>query len=111
MAFGQASGPPAGARQIEQLSDLLERAGFASFREARHPFGLNQRQAAGKFTVPEANELIERLEAAEVVRGADSDQPTNDPLQEGLGGVDDSVIVAELERRGWCCIPPVIDLP
>jgi len=140
MAFGQTSGPPAGARQIEQLSELLEGAGFSSFREARHSFGLNQRQAAGKFTVSEASELIERLEAAEIVRRAESGLPADDPVAEPvanvgrsdtaspttsagaaagrarrraelLGGLEDSVIAAELERRGWCCIPPIIDEP
>jgi len=139
MAFGQTSGPPAGVRQIEQLSELLERAGFSSFREARHRFGLNQRQAAGKFTVTEASELIERLEAAEIVSRAEPGQPANDPAAdpvanggggdtastttggaaagrarrraELLGGLEDSVIAAELERRGWCCIAPIVDEP
>jgi len=69
MAFGQAAGPPAGQKQLDQLSGLLQRRGYDSFREARHPFGLNQRQAGGKFTVGEATELIERLEAEAVVSG------------------------------------------
>ncbi|MFN7151734.1 MAG: hypothetical protein ACK4V6_19925, partial [Microthrixaceae bacterium] len=78
MAFGQVAGPPAGARQLEQLGALLADAGYASFKEARHPFGLTQRQAAGKFTVGEADELIERLEAAAIVAdatGADDVEP------------------------------------
>lgn len=74
MAFGQASGPPAGQKQLETLAELLSRRGFDSFREARHPFGLTQRQAGGKFTSTEATELIERLEAEAIVSGgADGD--------------------------------------
>ncbi len=71
MAFGQASGPPAGARQVERIEELLARAGFDSVREARHPYGLTQRQAGGKFTIAEADLLIERLEAAELVQQGD----------------------------------------
>ncbi len=64
MAFGQAAGPPASAKQLAALAALLTEAGYASFREARHPFGLTQRQANGKFTQDEAVALVERLEAA-----------------------------------------------
>jgi hypothetical protein len=149
MAFGQAAGPPASGRQLEELAALLERAGYASFREARHPFGLNQRQAGGRFTVTEAGELIERLTAAEVVQQSAADPaPTVEqlpdehaaPMQAGgsatrapsvrrprsaasleaerrrderrsqlVGSLTDDVMVAELERRGWCCIPPALD--
>jgi hypothetical protein len=63
MAFGQQSGPPATARQVQQLTTLLSEAGHSDFRDARGPLGLTQRQAAGKFTRDEATELIERLEA------------------------------------------------
>jgi hypothetical protein len=147
MAFGQVAGPPAGARQLEQLGALLADAGYASFREARHPFGLSQRQAAGKFTVGEAEELIERLEAAAIVAdatGVDDVEPApsspartrtpatdrrtarragasasgsaagapgavsgNERLAQQLTKVPQELIVAELERRGWCCIPPI----
>ena len=61
MAFGQATGPAASMKQIQELEGLLEARGFDSFKEARHPFGLTQRQASGKFTVDEATALIERL--------------------------------------------------
>ena len=67
MAFGQASGPPAAVQQLNRLAELLAERGFDSFKEARHPFGLTQRQAAGKFSGGEASELIERLEAESVV--------------------------------------------
>ena len=63
LAFGQAAGPPATAKQLAALAALLEGAGYASFREARHPFGLTQRQANGKFTQDEAAALLDRLEA------------------------------------------------
>ena len=134
MAFGQASGPPAGARQVDHLAELLERAGFSSFREARHPYGLTQRQAAGKFTVGEAEELIERLEAAELVQqGEPAPEPppaaparrpagptrsapvasrarTAQRKVEVMSAFTDELLVAELERRGWCCIPPISEL-
>ena len=67
MAFGQASGPPAAVQQLNRLAELLAERGFDSFKEARHPFGLTQRQASGKFSSGEASELIERLEAESVV--------------------------------------------
>lgn len=129
MAFGQAAGVPAHARQIDELAELLARAGFESFREARHPYGLNQRQAAGRFTVDEADELLERLRAAEVVAGeSDASTPSTEAQERvptraatrsaptassgarrrptTLKQLDAGVLAAELERRGWCCIPP-----
>ncbi len=142
MAFGQVAGPPAGARQLEKLGALLADAGYASFKEARHPFGLTQRQAGGKFTVGEADELIERLQAAATVAeatgvddvtpppaaartrapaadrrtarrgtGAGSGAGGNERLAQQLTKVPQELIVAELERRGWCCIPPIADGP
>jgi hypothetical protein len=143
MAFGQVAGPPAGARQLEQLGALLADAGYASFKEARHPFGLTQRQAGGKFTVGEADELIERLQAAATVAdattgvddvapppaaartrapaadrrtarrgaGTSSGAGGNERLAQQLTKVPQELIVAELERRGWCCIPPIADGP
>ncbi len=132
MAFGQASGPPAGGRQVDELAGLLDRAGYSSFKEARHPFGLNQRQAGGKFTADEATELIERLQAAETVQQGDAaPSPTAPKADRGavrssagpssaaprpparrrttLKDLDDALLVKELERRGWCCIPPIIE--
>lgn len=135
MAFGQTSGPPAGGRQVERLAELFERAGFTSFKEARHPYGLTQRQAAGRFTVAEADELIERLEAAELVAQGEPPPEATGPAApaavaprpapvppsaqrarsakrrvEVLSAFTDDLLVAELERRGWCCIPPITEL-
>ena len=75
MAFGQQSGPPATARQLKDLMALLEQAGYGSFREARGPLGFTQRQGGGKFTGPEAAELIEQLEA-EAEAGPDAESET-----------------------------------
>jgi hypothetical protein len=63
MAFGQQGGPPATHRQLQDLLELVIEAGHADFRDARGPLGLTQRQASGKFTRDEADELIERLRA------------------------------------------------
>ena len=63
MAFGQPTGPPATARQLRELTQLVEAAGHTGFKDARGPLGLNQRQAGGRFTQDEAEELITRLEA------------------------------------------------
>jgi len=132
MAFGQAPGPPASARQIAELEELLRRAGFESFREARHPYGLSQRQAGGRFSVDEADELLERLQAAEEVQfahGGSPDEPPSGPESSPpaarapapvrraaparaakpartLRSLPDDVLADELVRRGWCCIPP-----
>lgn len=65
MSFGQASGPPASAKQVQQLLALLEAAGHSDFRDARGPMGFTQRQAAGKFTRGEVEAFIEQLEEAE----------------------------------------------
>jgi hypothetical protein len=62
MAFGQSSGPPASAKQVQELLSLLHDAGHSDFRDARGPLGFSQRQAAGKFTRDEAEAFIERLQ-------------------------------------------------
>ena len=125
MAFGQASGPPAPARDVARLAELVERAGFSSFKEARHPLGLTQRQAGGKFTRDEVDELVARLEAELDGGGTAGPEPAPSPprttrsgttsggsatprrqQQRSLAAVADEVLVAELELRGWSCIPP-----
>lgn len=69
MAFGQQSGPPASAKQLNYLLSLVQAAGHDGFRDARHPLGLTQRQAGGKFSGREASELIDRLLAGEFDEG------------------------------------------
>ncbi len=96
--------------------ELLEARGYASFREARHPFGLTQRQAAGKFTGAEIDELIDRLEADAGVDAPEEDiatsiVPADQRRQrardeELVVGLDADVMATELVNRGWCCIPP-----
>ena len=116
MAFGQAAGPPAAARDIARALELLEEAGFSSFKEARHPYDLDQRQAAGKFTRDQCAALIERLEAeqsdtvAEDRQAAVDDRAAQrkaDKQAELAATLPDDVLVAELERRHWMCVPPV----
>jgi hypothetical protein len=124
VSFGQQSGPPASAKQLSYLLSLVKKAGYEGFRDARHPLGLTQRQAGGKFTGKEASELIDRLLSADVDREADADGG------DGLGrarddaraaqaaerlltqqtslvrGMPAEVLAAELERRGWMVAPP-----
>jgi len=124
MAFGQQSGPPATARQVAQLTELVVAAGHRDFRDARHPLRLTQRQAAGKFTRNEADALIARLEEeaelADAPGGGDDDPPGERPVQAvvdrhdrgqaearaRLATVADDVLAAELQRRGWAVIGP-----
>ncbi len=110
MAFGQASGPPATGRQVQQLTALLHAAGHVDFRDARGPLGLTQRQAGGKFTRDEADELIARLEAE-----ADGAEPPEAPApvdrrtatqQAALRKMPTDVLAAELQRRGWIVVEP-----
>ena len=121
MAFGQASGPPASARQLDTLARLLEEADLGTFREARHRLGLTQRQANGKFTVGEADELIARLLAGEgeldseqaaaavdaiVVADQRASRRAAQKQDELLAAVPDDALADELVRRGWICMPP-----
>lgn len=127
MAFGQAAGPPASARRVAELAAVLEALGYDSFREARHPIGLTQRQAAGKFTTGEVDELLERLEPeADQATGeappATPSSPSVAPRsaaaearaqarrraadEELVVRLDAEVLATELTNRGWCCIPP-----
>lgn len=110
MAFGSSagSGPPASAKQVQYLQALLDKAGYGTFREARHPLGLTQRQAGGKFTKSEASELIDRL-----VNGEKFDPetaPTNDTMtasQAGvLKGIPAQLLADELLSRGWSVREP-----
>lgn len=121
MAFGQQSGPPASTKQVAEIEALLERAGFSSLREARHIYGLTQRQAGGKFTTGEANELIARLLAGEGELDSEQAAAAVDAIavseqraakrgaakqDELLAAVPDDALADELVRRGWVCMPP-----
>ena len=123
MAFGQNAGPPATARQIEELRGLLEGAGHIDFRDARGPMGFNQRQANGKFTRDEAESLIAQLQsdcdtAAEAAAGGPTSSP--EPKAEAprraqpkaarpaanLQRVSSAALAAELQLRGWIVVEP-----
>jgi hypothetical protein len=121
MAFGQQSGPPATARQVRQLTELVVAAGHADFRDARGPLGLTQRQAGGRFTREEADELIARLEAEAEADGAPGPviTPTAGPAASAarfdrreaqrlqvLAGMPAEALAAELQRRGWVVLEP-----
>ncbi|HEV8298958.1 MAG TPA: hypothetical protein VGQ20_16745 [Acidimicrobiales bacterium] len=112
MAFGQSTGIPATAKQVQYLLALVQKAGHAGFRDARGPLGLTQRQASGKFTRTEASTLIDQLMSAD-----ESDDPPDgtqmsaaDRLEleraEILRGMPAGLLAAELERRGWTATAP-----
>lgn len=116
-----ASGPPASTKQIAYLASLLEKVGYASFREARHPMGLNQRQAGGKFTVQEASSLIDQLlntdASPDATASATGDAETDIAIDAAnekiratqatmLRGVPADLLSDELMRRGWSVRAP-----
>jgi hypothetical protein len=109
MAFGQQSGPPASARQVQELLELLQEAGHTDFRDARGPMGFTQRQAAGKFTRDEATAFIERLQEA----GDGGEAPVPAPPTARLAASEQLLrrlpaeqLAAELQRRGWIVMEP-----
>ena len=135
MSFGQPAGPPATARQLRDLTALVESAGHTGFRDARGPLGLTQRQAGGRFTRDEAEELIARLEAEAEASGDPDSGPDERPsgrsaptnaatppvveraaqppassrrqsLARQLERVPEDLLVDELRRRGWSVTPP-----
>jgi len=108
-------------KQVAEIESLLERAGFSSLREARHIYGLTQRQAGGKFTTGEANELIAHLLAGEGELDSEQAAAAVDAIvvseqraakrgaakqDELLAAVPDDALADELVRRGWVCMPP-----
>jgi hypothetical protein len=107
MAFGQVSGPPASARQVQRLLALLQDAGHADFRDARGPMGFTQRQAGGKFTRDEAEALIEQLENAETAEGAAAPSAVApEKADAALSRIPAARLAAELQRRGWIVVEP-----
>lgn len=109
MAFGQQSGPPAAARQVQQLLALLQDAGHDDFRDARGPMGFTQRQAAGKFTRDEATAFIALLQEAESAREpslAAGPATRLSAAEQALRRVPAEQLAAELQRRGWVVLEP-----
>ncbi len=116
MSFAKQSGPPASAKQIQYLLSLVQQQGHADFREARHPLGLTQRQAGGKFTVGEASALIDQLVnggAADIapagtvpLSGSARSTRLDDQRVDIVRGLPADVLAAELERRGWQVTAP-----
>jgi hypothetical protein len=109
MAFGQQSGPPASARQVRALLELLRHAGHTDFRDARGPMGFTQRQAAGKFTRDEAEAFIDGLQDTETevpppVTAPDRKLP---PQQRTMSRFSAEQLAAELTRRGWTVTEPL----
>jgi hypothetical protein len=108
MAFGQPSGPPASAKQVRELLELLKTAGHSDFRDARGPMGFTQRQAAGKFSRDEAAEFITQLEDAESDGSTASPSTWRQSAQEQLvGSLPSEQLADELRRRGWTAIEPL----
>jgi hypothetical protein len=111
MAFGQPAGPPASAKQMRRLQELILAAGHTDFRDARGPLQLNQRQAGGRFTRDEADEFIARLEAevegeSQPVETSAFTTPAVGAAQQKLQSIPDAVLAAELQRRGWIVVEP-----
>ena len=120
MAFGPPSGPPASAKQVKELLELLVAAGHADFKDARGPMGFTQRQAGGKFTRDEADEFISRLqEEAELAEAiGQAPEPAAAPVvprqkpaarpsaARSLAKVPSEELAAELQRRGWAVVQP-----
>ncbi|CAN5722056.1 hypothetical protein BH24ACT3_BH24ACT3_09020 [soil metagenome] len=121
MGFGQASGPPASARQVAELLALLIEAGHRDFRDARGPMGFTQRQAGGKFTGAEAAAFIEQLLAtgpagAEDDTGSGAPVPRRGPVTAAerrraeqvrhLRQMPPELLAAELQRQGWIVMAP-----
>jgi hypothetical protein len=113
MAFGQQSGPPATARQVQHLTSLILAAGHTDFRDARGSLGLTQRQAGGRFTRDEADALIAQLEA-EADEGGEASDSVSPPVIDRreaervavLRGMPSDLLAAELQRRGWAVMEP-----
>jgi hypothetical protein len=111
MAFGQAPGPPATARQMKELLGLLQEAGHVDFRDARGPMHFTQRQAGGRFTRDEADAFIAQLQAeAYGEPPADAEPAPRAPrlsaAEQALRRIPDAALAAELQRRGWIVVEP-----
>lgn len=108
MAFGQQQGPPATARQVQELLVLLQEAGHSDFRDARGPMGFTQRQAGGRFTRTEAEELLERLQNPDPDTETTNEVPIwrRSVQDDVLGQISAERLAIELRRRGWSVVEP-----
>lgn len=119
MSFTEPTGPPATAKQLGYLESLLRKAGYASYAEARRPLGLTARQGRGKFTLPEASALIDRLTAESNDEEAEAEDGAGIGVAEAgaavgagtgadrpLAGFPSEQLAAELRARGWQLRPP-----
>ena len=130
MAFGQSAGPAASHRQTAELLELLQNAGHADFKDARGPMGFNQRQAAGRFTADEAQELIDQLQQAEYEADQQAEAPAADEpepeapkakaeakpkgmtdeeraeMERAVRSASTKSLVLEVRRRGWIVTKP-----
>lgn len=109
MAFGQQSGPPASARQVQELLALVQGAGHRDFRDARGPLGFTQRQAGGRFTRDEADDYIRRLQGADpdLAEPVEAQTWRHATQEQLLGRMPAKQLAAELHRRGWMTIEPL----
>jgi hypothetical protein len=108
MAFGQQQGPPATARQVQELLVLLQEAGHSDFRDARGPMGFTQRQAGGRFTRTEVEELLERLQNPDPDTETTNEVPIwrRSVQDDVLGQISAERLAIELRRRGWSVVEP-----
>ena len=108
MAFGQQQGPPAKARQVQELLVLLQEAGHSDFRDARGPMGFTQRQAGGRFTRTEVEELLERLQNPDPDTETTNEVPIwrRSVQDDVLGQISAERLAIELRRRGWSVVEP-----
>ena len=67
-----------------------------------------QRQAAGKFTRAEAEELIARLQASSDEAGAPRTEPAPrlSTAEQLLRRIPTEQLAGELQRRGWLVVEP-----
>jgi hypothetical protein len=116
VAFGQQLGPPASAKQVQELLTLLKAAGHTDFRDARGPMGFTQRQAGGRFARDEADQFIDRLRREESDLDTESapdevpaaPPPSPRPARPGraLAQVPAEHLADELRHRGWTVVKP-----
>jgi hypothetical protein len=111
MGFGQPSGLPASAKQVQELLALLQAAGHRDFRDARGPMGFTQRQAGGRFSRDEAETFIEQLQDVAPVgdaaaAAATAGTVTPPATARAVRHIPAEQLAEELQRRGWIVIPP-----